>query len=67
MKITDFLSAWHTPKKGRTPQPVDKVPFQEILPLKLKDRVSGKSDQSKGNSLFNLKSSKFYPFFYKIY
>lgn len=48
MKITDVLSAWRTPKGGRSPQPEDKVPLQEIMPLKLKDRVSGKSDKSKG-------------------
>ncbi|XP_055374534.1 coiled-coil-helix-coiled-coil-helix domain-containing protein 1 [Condylostylus longicornis] len=29
---------------GRWPQDVKKVPFQEILPLRLKNRVSGKAD-----------------------
>ncbi|XP_037953869.1 coiled-coil-helix-coiled-coil-helix domain-containing protein 1 [Teleopsis dalmanni] len=30
--------------KGRTPQNEKAVPFQEILPLRLKNRVSGKAD-----------------------
>lgn len=53
MKITDILSAWHSPRKGRFPQPENKVPLKEILPLQLKDRVSGKSDKSRGN-LFSI-------------
>ena len=51
MKVTDVLSAWHAPGKGRKPQPENKVPFQEILPMKLKDRVSGKFDKNKGTNL----------------
>ena len=52
MWLTDLLAASHTPGKGRTRKPEDKVPFREILPLRLKDRVSGKYDKSKGKMFF---------------
>ncbi|OXU26761.1 hypothetical protein TSAR_000894 [Trichomalopsis sarcophagae] len=45
MRFTYILAATHSPGKGRCPQPPNKTPFQEILPLRLKDRVSGKSDK----------------------
>lgn len=32
---------------GRWPQKIDKVPFRALLPLKLRNRVSGKSDRQK--------------------
>lgn len=34
-------------KNGRIPQDINKVPFKANLPLKLRDRVSGKSDRQK--------------------
>uniref|UniRef100_A0A1A9WI50 CHCH domain-containing protein n=1 Tax=Glossina brevipalpis TaxID=37001 RepID=A0A1A9WI50_9MUSC len=41
MRISSVVNA---SKKARAPQNEKKVPFQEILPLRLKDRVSGKAD-----------------------
>ncbi|KAG4077196.1 hypothetical protein HA402_016183 [Bradysia odoriphaga] len=34
-------------KKGRDPQNVNKVPFKAVLPMKLRNHVSGKSDRLK--------------------
>ena len=35
-------------RSARARQNEEKVPFKEILPLKLRNRVSGKSDSNKG-------------------
>ncbi|KAL9917027.1 coiled-coil-helix-coiled-coil-helix domain-containing protein 1 [Glossina fuscipes] len=44
MRIFSVLNAAN--RKARAPQNEKDVPFQEILPLRLKNRVSGKSDSS---------------------
>uniref|UniRef100_A0A1A9V6B0 CHCH domain-containing protein n=1 Tax=Glossina austeni TaxID=7395 RepID=A0A1A9V6B0_GLOAU len=44
MRISSVLNAANG--KARAPQNENKVPFQEILPLRLKNRVSGKADSS---------------------
>lgn len=48
MKLLTVLYAKHAPGKGRCPQPPNKVPFQAILPMELKERVSGKADKGGG-------------------
>lgn len=45
MKIAPVLKKGIFPK-GRIPQPPEQVPFQEILPLKLKSRISGKGEKT---------------------
>ncbi|KAL7300571.1 hypothetical protein TKK_0006565 [Trichogramma kaykai] len=55
MWLTDKLFAFRAPGRGRKPQPPDATVFQAILPLKLKDRVSGKHDKSKaGDCLYEM-------------
>jgi hypothetical protein len=47
MRLTNILL------KGRIPQN-DKVPLQEIMQLKLRNKVSGKYDETNGKNLANL-------------
>ena len=61
MKLTQILNRFTLNKVGvgRQPQNPDKTPFREIMPLKLKERVSGKFDQNKR------KNFKYFIFFFK--
>ncbi|KAJ8679072.1 hypothetical protein QAD02_014859 [Eretmocerus hayati] len=47
MKLTEWLFAETTPKGGRSFQQEHNVRPRPILPLKLKERVSGKYDRTK--------------------
>lgn len=46
-------TAVYLAKKARTPQSEATVPFQEILPLRLKNTVSGKADSGSGKHIPN--------------